>query len=65
MLKNWKKEMMSHFIAWDGHRIYDQDCVATVNERDRSTTETSNQVFETIFNKNLFLSWQVGNVYEL
>ena len=62
-LTNEKKEIMSHFVAWDGQLIYDRPKNIKVNERtDRSNEENSKMVFDKLFNG---FSWQITNIYKL
>ena len=61
-----KNEVAHHFVAWDGSTVFDRPMSAKVNKSsDRSNKKSCNAVFERLYPKNQFLSWQITNVYEL
>jgi hypothetical protein len=65
-LTNRKKEVMSHFISWDGMTLYDQPQMSIVNNTyDRAHEKGSKNVFEKLYKKTDFLSWQITGIYRL
>ena len=61
-----ENEVANHFVAWDGSTVFDRPKNAEVNRTsDRSSKKSCNAVFERLYPKNQFLSWQITNVYEL
>ena len=56
----------SHFVAWDGKTVWDRPHNVKVNDTsDRATIDGSNGVFEKLYHKKMFSSWQITNVYRL
>ena len=65
-LTNRKKQVMSHFISWDGKIIYDQPQMSVVNDTyDQAREKGSKNVFEKLYKKTDFLSWQITGIYRL
>ena len=65
-LVNLKNEVANHFVAWDGSTVFDRPKNAGVNKTsDRATKKSCDAVFERLYPKKQFLSWQITNVYEL
>ena len=65
-LTNHNKQNMSHFVAWDGRVIHDRPHESRVNSTsDRADFVGSKMVFGKLYNKKLFKSWQITNIYEL
>ena len=61
-----ENEVANHFVAWDGSTVFDRPKNAEVNRTsDRSSKKSCNAVFDWLYPKNQFLSWQITNVYEL
>ena len=59
-------ETLSHFVAWDGKIITDKPKSSMVNSSsDRRNAKMSNLVFEKLFPKSEFSSWQITAVYQL
>ena len=65
-LTNNKKQIMSHFVAWDGKTVHDRPYMSVVNnEYDRAHQEGSKKVFGKLYKKSEFHSWQITSIYRL
>ena len=65
-LTNNKKQIISHFVAWDGKTIHDRPYMSVVNNTyDRAHKEGSNNVFGKLYKKSVFHSWQITSIYRL
>ena len=67
-LTNTKKQDMNHCIAWDGTTLYDQPQSIKVNDTfDRHPTKPhyAKKVFNKLYPKDKFHSWQITNVFQL
>jgi len=61
-----KSAFASHFVAWDGKVISDRPhCMKVNGTSDRANPESSKSVFERLYHKKAFSSWQITNVYRL
>ena len=67
-LTNTKKQDMNHCIAWDGTTLHDQPQSIKVNDTfDRHPTKPhyAKKVFNKLYPKDKFHSWQITNVFQL
>ena len=64
-LTNTEGWPISHFVAWDGQVIHDLPKKSCVNNSSDRSEDGSRKVFEKLFNKKDFLSWQITKVYQL
>ena len=64
-LTNTKKQQMNHCIAWDGAMLHDQPHSIRVNNAYDRKPRFANKVFEKLYPKDKFLSFQITNVFQL
>ena len=65
-LTNIRKQNMFHCISWDGTTIHDQPQSIKVNDTyDRRKPHLARKVFDKLYPKNKFLSWQITNVFQV
>jgi len=64
-LTNTKNQVMSHFISWDGKTLYDQPEMSIVNDTYDRHEKGSKKVFEKLYKKTDFRSWQITSIYRL
>jgi hypothetical protein len=64
-LTNVKKQHMYHFVAWDGKVVHDDPQSVSVEALDRATSKTCRAVFDKLYKKDEFHSWQICSVYEM
>ena len=65
-LTNQKKQTMPRFVAWDGKTVHDHPYVIRVNKTtDRTDPTKSKMVFQQLYKKEGFHSFQVTNVFML
>jgi hypothetical protein len=65
-LTNTRKQNMFHCVSWDGKTIHDQPQSIKVNDTyDRRNPHLAKNVFNKLYPKDQFLSWQITNVFQL
>ena len=64
-LTNRENEDMNHFVAWDGDVIHDRPHLCKVNDTSDRTDKGSRKVFDKLYSKRNFHSWQITKVYRL
>ena len=65
-LSNLKHQTVYHSVGWDGSIIHDHPKMCIVNQtRDRQYWDSCNAVFDKIYPRKYFSSWQISTVYKL
>ena len=65
-LTNTRKQNMFHCVSWDGKTIHDLPQSIKVNDTyDRRKPHLAKNVFNKLYPKDKFLSWQITNVFQL